>query len=218
MRRLLVILSLALAWTVSAGAQTLSTRDVIELSKAGLGEDVLLALIDVNRSVFPVDRDTLKSLKDAGVPANVIVAMVRSGREQVEPPPPPQPVIEVPQEPDPAEVSTARERELERELERSRDRERELERSRNGWYSSQYAVAVPVYVPVPVQRRPIVRPEVRPQEPVYWGWDGKRRPDSWDPAPVKDGHGRRDANDASVPRGTLVPGGFTVPRAPGGGR
>jgi hypothetical protein len=217
MRRLLIIVSLALAPAVSAGAQTLSTRDVIELSKAGLGEDVLLALIDVNRSVFPVDRETLKSLKDAGVPATVIVAMVRSGRELIEPPPePPQPQVEVPEQLEPADVSTPRERELERELERAQDRERELERSRSGWYSSQSVVpvAVPVYVPVPVQRRP----QLKPQEPVYWGWDGKRRPDSWDPAPVKDGRDRRDPNDASVPRGTLTPGGFTVPRAPGGGR
>jgi len=206
MRRLLLILILLLAPTLPAGAQTLSTRDVVALSKAGLGEEVLLALIEVNRSVFPVDRETLKSLKDAGVPPNVIVAMVRSGREQVEPPPPPpQQVIEVTQEAEPVEVSTARERELERELERARDRERESERNRSGWYSGQYAIAVPVYVPVPVQRRP----QVRPQEPVYWGWDGKRRPDSWDPAPIKD---RRDPNDASVPRG------FTVPRVPGGGR
>ena len=208
MRRLLAILTFAMVPALPAHAQTLSTRDVVELSKAGLGEDVLLALIEVNRSVFPVDRETVKSLKDAGVPAKVIVAMVRSGREQMEPPPPPQPLVEVPQETEPVEVSTARERELERELERARDRERELERSHSGWYSSQYTVAIPVYVPVPVQRHPQLRPQVRPQEPVYWGWDGKRRPDSWDPAPVKD---RRDPTDASVPR-TL-----TVPKARGGG-
>src|SRR5215207_1228029 len=97
MRRLLAVLTLAIVPVVSASAQTLSTRDVIELSKAGLGEDVLLALIEVNRSVFPVDRETLTSLKDAGLPANVIVAMVRSGRDQVVPPAPvPPQVIVVP--------------------------------------------------------------------------------------------------------------------------
>src|SRR5215213_4310516 len=132
MRRLLAILTLALAPALPAGAQTLSTRDVIELSKAGLGEEVLLALIEVNRSVFPVDRDTMKSLKDAGVPPTVIVAMVKSGREVEPPPAPAQPQsADVVAQEVTTEVSTSRERELERELERAKDREleREIERS-----------------------------------------------------------------------------------------
>jgi hypothetical protein len=29
----------------------------------------------------------------------------------------------------------------------------------------------------------------KPAEPVYWGWGGKRRPDSWDPSPAES---RRD--------------------------
>ena len=66
-------------------AQTLTTRDIVSLTKAGLGEEVLVALIEVHRSVFPVDGDTLKMLKDAGVPQNVIVAMVRSGRDIPQP-------------------------------------------------------------------------------------------------------------------------------------
>jgi hypothetical protein len=210
MRRLLAILTLALGPAVPAGGQTLSTRDVIELSKAGLGEEVLLALVEVNRSVFPVDRETMKSLKDAGVPPTVIVAMVKSGRDQVEAPPPPQQPVAPSQEVT-TDVSTARERELERELDRAqeREREREMERYRADRRASQYVVpvAVPVYVPVPV--RP--RPPVKPAEPVYWGWDGKRRPDSWEPAPVREKKDTRDPNDARVPLQSLVP------RGPGGG-
>jgi hypothetical protein len=213
MRRLIAILTLAITPAVSAGAQTLSTRDVIELSKAGLGEEVLLALIEVNRSVFPVDRATMKSLKDAGVAPAVIVAMVKSGRDQVEPSlPPSQPVAMMPQDIVDGGGMTARERELERELERAKDREleRDLERiraRRESQYVAPVAVPVPVYVPVPVRPRPVVKPA----EPVYWGWDGKRRPDSWDPAPARDKGETRDANDARVPRSTLVP------KGPGGG-
>ncbi|MEO5894380.1 MAG: hypothetical protein ABIS06_01620 [Vicinamibacterales bacterium] len=202
MRRLIVIATLALAPTVTALAQTLSTRDVIELSKAGLGEEVLLALVEVNKSVFPVDRGTLKSLKDAGVPANVIVAMVRSGRDQVEPALPVPPAAPaMPQDVIDGDGMTARERELERADERAKDREleRDLERIRAARRESQYvapvAVPVPVYIPVPVQRRP---QQVKPVEPVYWGWDGKRRPDSWDPEPTRQ---RQDPKPSKGPGG-----------------
>ena len=69
----------------------------MELSKAGLSDQVLLALIEVDRSVFTIDAPTLKMLKDAGVSEAVIVAMIRSGRtappvsldeQPIEPPPP----------------------------------------------------------------------------------------------------------------------------------
>ena len=105
MRQLLIAVVLATV-PVSAAAQTsdgqtLTVAQVIELSKAGLGEEALLALIEVNRPVFPVDVDTLRRLKDAGVAPNVIVAMIRSGRTEPLPPPelpalPPEPVASTP--------------------------------------------------------------------------------------------------------------------------
>lgn len=218
MRRLLVITALALAPSVTAAAQTLSTRDVIELSKAGLGEEVLLAVVEVNQSVFPVDRETLKSLKDAGVPANVIAAMVRSGRDQAPH------GLSAPQQiahPDPVMPQdiidgggmSARERELERQSEREKDREleRDLERIRAIRESQSVA---PILVPVPVystpavqRRREQVRPDeqIKPASPVYWGWDGQRRPDSWDPAPSRQ---RQDVKDPKDPK---------TPKGPGGG-
>ena len=82
MRSFLMFVALVLAPLSAAQAQqTVTTRDIIELSKAGLPEEVLLAVIDVHRPVFPVDTVTLKGLKDAGVAPNVIVAMIKSGRE-----------------------------------------------------------------------------------------------------------------------------------------
>ena len=65
----------------AAKAEALTVRDVVELSKAGLGDDVLLALIEVDRTVFTIDTPTLKMLKDAGVSEPVIIAMIRSGRQ-----------------------------------------------------------------------------------------------------------------------------------------
>ena len=78
-RRSLMASVLVLA--LSAGrAEAISVRDVIELSKAGLSEPVLLALIEVDRSIFAIDTASLKQLKAAGVSDTVIVAMIRSGR------------------------------------------------------------------------------------------------------------------------------------------
>ena len=97
MRRLLPVLFAAFA-LVPARADALTLRDVLELTRAGLGDDVLIALIEVDRPVFPVDTETLKTLKDAGVSQKVIVAMIKSGRTQ--PPPAPEPPVVV-NEPEP---------------------------------------------------------------------------------------------------------------------
>src|SRR5690349_20572329 len=67
---------------VATTAQAVTLRDIVDLTKAGLGDEVLLALIEVDGGVFDVDAATLKSLKAAGVSERVIVAIVRSGRER----------------------------------------------------------------------------------------------------------------------------------------
>src|SRR5262245_6796141 len=116
MRRLLPVLFAAFA-LLPARADALTLRDVLELTRAGLGDDVLIALIEVDRPVFPVDTETLKTLKEAGVSQKVIVAMIKSGRtpppapeppvvvNEPEPPPlPPPPVIVIQPAPEPAPV------------------------------------------------------------------------------------------------------------------
>ena len=72
-------------------AEALTIRDVIELTKAGISDEVLLALIDVDGGVYANDAATLKRLKEAGVSERVMVALVRSGRERRLPEPPPAP-------------------------------------------------------------------------------------------------------------------------------
>ena len=55
MRRLLLAGTAALAIVACAGpADALTIRDIIELTRAGVGEDVLLALIEVDRGVYPI--------------------------------------------------------------------------------------------------------------------------------------------------------------------
>jgi hypothetical protein len=167
MRSILMAVTLVLApLSVAQAQQTVTTRDIIELSKSGLPAEVLIALIDVHRPVFPVDTVTLKGLKDAGVAPNVIVAMIKSGREL--------PVAPAATEEAPAQASVPPPEVIYVEQPR-RD-----EPAPRVYYEDRVReVVVPVYVAVPVRSRPIVRPEHTPAEPVYWGWGGKPRPDGW---------------------------------------
>lgn len=182
---LLMFATLLIAPThLFAQQPTVTTKDIVDLSKAGLAEEVLLALIEVHRPVFPVDTVTLKSLKDSGVAPNVIIAMIRSGREV-----PPVAVIaqDTASTPTPAPAAPPQVVYVEpQRYEERAPRVRYEERVRE--------VVVPVYVPVPSYHPgPIVRPDPKPAEPVYWGFGGKRRPDTWkEAADVQ--------KDARVPR------------------
>jgi hypothetical protein len=191
MRRMVLALLLVFP-LIPVRAEAVTLRDIIELTKAGLGENVLLALIEVDGGVFNIDTETLTQLKSAGVSEQVIVALVRSGRTRpVEPPAPeqsaatevPDPQLQFMQPPQP-EI-------------------REV--------VIQVPVAYPVFVPIgrshrrsviddraviiqqPTLAQPFpstqfrvggpkltdTPPQPRSKEPVYWGWGGKRRPDAW---------------------------------------
>jgi len=184
MRRVLFVLVTVLA--LAAGrAEAVTIRDLMELSKAGLGDEVLIALIEVDRSVFPIDAKTLKQLKDGGVSEAVIVALIRSGRTpQAEPVPveapapvtdPPRPEVVVIDHREPAAAAPV-------------------------------AYPVPVYVPVPTYSQHLIGRETVPAivntdqglvkarlpvppncvraEPVYWGNGGRLRSGSWAPPPT----------------------------------
>jgi hypothetical protein len=196
MRRALSVAFACAAFAVltAARADALTVRDVIELSKAGLGDEVLLALIEVDPSIFAIDAPTLKQLKAAGVTDRVIVAMIKSGRTS---------------RADPAPVAEA-----DPVLPASRTREPEVividHRDAPAPAAAvapapiAYPVAVPVYVPVVtdahrqrdrvetvvqtdqgyVKARVPVPVNCVKAQPVYWGFDGKLRPGSWDPPPT----------------------------------
>ena len=190
MRLALAAAVLLLAAAVPAEAVTI--RDVIELTKAGVSEEVLLALIDVDGGVYASDTETLKALKAAGVSERVMVALVRSGRERQLPEPVAPPAAPQDQAQAPAPQVVVIEH-----------HEPQVQ---------QVVVPVPVYVPVyttpsrvhrdpyatprvrtgdfapstyvPFQPAPpVIRQQVEPASPVYWGFGGKRRPDAWAPSP-----------------------------------
>jgi hypothetical protein len=207
MRRLLFVPLIAAALSaVPSAASAVTLKEIVELTRAGLSDDILLALIEIDPRVYPVDPETLRMLKESGVSERVIIAMVKSGRTPPPQPPVQQPPIEMMTPPPPPEPEVVVvERPVVREV----------------------AVAVPVYVPVPVV--PVAPVVVHPSrvvdpsralsdydlrgvdrlgvgfdrleiaqpkraEPVYWGWGGKRRPDSWpveQPRPSKSSNERR---------------------------
>ncbi|MEP6594012.1 MAG: hypothetical protein ABJC51_09985 [Acidobacteriota bacterium] len=170
MRRFAMVLAvLAACWPRPAAA--LTVRDVVELTRAGLGEETLLALIDVDASVFPIDARTLTSLKTAGVSERVIVAMIRSGRNST---------AALAAESAPAAETTAAEPAPAAQVivVEHHDQAPQIE-------IREVPVAVPVYIPIRERDRDGAgesprRPREKP-EPVYWGWGGKLRPDAWQP-------------------------------------
>jgi hypothetical protein len=204
--RFALVLAVLLVAGGASRADALTIRDVIELTKAGITDEVLLALIDVDAGVYAIDPATLKALKEAGVSERVMVALVRSGRHRPAPEPVPVPVQD--EEPAPApQVVVVEHHEPE---------------------VRQVAVPVPVYVPVytgrprsrgghdrndghgaaPVDSTyvpfqsglPAARPEPQRSAPVYWGFGGKLRPDAWQPAHDRGKPSEKDSKDANRDR------------------
>lgn len=161
-------------------ADAVTVRDLIELSRAGLSDQILIALIDADHSVFTLDTSMLKQLKQAGVSDAVILAMIRTASPPPEPAPEPQPPLPsspaspVNDVPPPAPV----------------------------YVPVPVPVAVPVFAPAVRQKQEFVKETVRTEdggeanvrvplppnctkaEPVYWGFGGKLRPNSWAPPPT----------------------------------
>lgn len=165
MRRWLLTLSLLLVPAPGyAQSQVPSIKDIISLSQAGLADDVILALIEVNRSVYPTDADTLKGLKNAGVSPAVIVAMVKSGRQPL-----------------PAELDAGGAQEPPEPVKAIPPQVVVVERDAPEARTVYEAVPVPVYVTVPTYRSRHHRIDRTPVEPVYWGFGGTLRPDAWKP-------------------------------------
>ena len=168
MRRFL--LSLIFVAGVAAPAQAVSLRDLVDLSKQGLSDDLLIALVEAEKSVFHLSAADLKSLKAQGLSDRLLIHLLQT--PSLRPAEEPQLLIaDVRTEPEPARVVIV-------------DRVE--------------TIAVPVYVPVAVPSRSrrdrghdrdhdrdAADDDRRRAAPQYWGYGGKLRPDAWKPATGK---------------------------------
>jgi hypothetical protein len=65
-------------------ARAASVGEIVRLSKSGVSDDVILALIERDKTIFTIAPDDLLALKSEGVSEAVVVAMLKSGREEGE--------------------------------------------------------------------------------------------------------------------------------------
>ena len=65
--------------TQSTGSGELTNKDVLEMVKAGLATEIIVAKVNASKSTFDTTPATLAELKTAGVPDAIIMAMVQAG-------------------------------------------------------------------------------------------------------------------------------------------
>jgi hypothetical protein len=171
-----VVLALGLSVTTATAATT--ADQLVALQRAGLDDDILIALIQTDGSVFYLSAEQILDLHRRGLSNRVIRAMQDTARqaqaavEQAQ-----QVVLAAPVEPqrsnrtEPPPVVNVTQTVTQR-VEAPRE---------------PYIYTVPVAVPVYVRRA--VPPKAQP--PVYWGWGGQRRPDSWDDRSARPDNGTR---------------------------
>jgi hypothetical protein len=68
----------------AASASAATVEQIVALSKAGVSESVILALIDRDKTIFTLDSDELMMLKREGVSEPIVLAMLKSGRPEAE--------------------------------------------------------------------------------------------------------------------------------------
>ncbi|HEX6323874.1 MAG TPA: hypothetical protein VFZ36_09125 [Vicinamibacterales bacterium] len=139
-----------------APAEAVTLRDLVDLARQGMGDDLLIALVEAEKSVFHLSAADVKSLKEQGLSDRLLIHLLQTPSLRPEPAPrlhiadaSPAPVLES----GPVVI---------------------IERVDT--------IAVPVFVPVAVERAHRRGPDRRRAKPAaaeYWGYGGKLRPDAW---------------------------------------
>jgi hypothetical protein len=182
--RTFLLVTMAVVALAGTRLQAITLEDVVELSRVGVGDVVLVELIEIDENTYQLPPARLRALKLAGVSDRVLLALLRSGR--------------VAQEDAGVALPTD-----------TRKRTTPAGCQRPGGSCDAVApriVAVPVLVPArpdrstsesrqagprtplgfggvvgfnPLPTVPTATIIPAPREPVYWGWGGKKRPGSW---------------------------------------
>ena len=86
-----IVSAVSVVAITAAPAHAVSMADIEQLARAGLSDEVLIALIQTDNTVFPLDAERILELRAAGVSEAVIVAMLRNGRSSPDPAAPGEP-------------------------------------------------------------------------------------------------------------------------------
>ena len=81
-RRGLVLSCFAVLLLAPRPASAITRDQVIALSKSGVTDTVILALIDRDRTVFAIEPEQIVALQRNGLSERVILAMLKSGRDE----------------------------------------------------------------------------------------------------------------------------------------
>lgn len=194
--RLAVALVLLVGLAGRAAAAT-TIEQLVALSRAGLEDDILIALIETDGSRFVLKAEDILALYRQGLSNRVIRAMQATARKPRTPAPPRDALVAPTPAPEPAENAQAVPPEAvapsapaprseppvvnvhppDVNVTQDVTQHVHVEAPRPRIVETVH-IPVPVYVQTPVVQKP--------DPPVYWGWGGQRRPDSWDDG-AKDG-------------------------------
>ena len=189
---------------LASRASAVTVKELLEY-KNTLSDDILIALIESDGSVFHLSITDVAALRDQGLSERVILAMLKTATKRPAPPQtapvgaapqPSQPPVAVyappgaavdqygqpiaaPSSDVPAEqfqpkapVVVNVKQEVTQKVEQPAAQPAYGASYPYAYYPYSYLVTAPV---------PRV---VAPPQPVYWGWGGQRRPDSWQPTPT----------------------------------
>jgi hypothetical protein len=84
MRVTLITLSIALLVGIARPASAVTRDEIARLAGSGVSDEVILTLLDRDKTIFALTPDDIVALKQQGVSDAVVTAMLRSGREEGE--------------------------------------------------------------------------------------------------------------------------------------
>ena len=216
----LLLPAIVLLGPMQGRASAVTIQELLEF-KGKLSDDVLVALIESDGSVFHLSIGDVASLKEKGLSEKVILAMLKTATKEraATPAPPmqPQPVY-TPPPADPygqplapypqdqpqmisSDVSDQGQPQTKAPVVVNVRQEvtQHVDQPPQQQYAQPYYAGYPVgyyqyggFIGAPVVNRPAA-------QPVYWGWNGQRRPDSWGPTPTP-----RIPNQAISPQNQAV--------------
>jgi hypothetical protein len=153
----------------ATSAAAVSVEELFNLRANGLSDEILVALIEADGSVFRLSPEDVLILHKRGLGEKVILAMLASarrdgtGRDGLP--------SDAGAFPAAAGLVPVHQVPIHQVI---------VQQVQIPASPEQVIVHVPVAVPVPIA---VPVEPVRPEKPVYWGFGGRLRPDAWQPAP-----------------------------------